>query len=177
MTKKQFYLTLTLTVLAGFVGGLLSGLLLNAGVVSAQFEDLIPEVIRAQRFVIHNSKGQPVAFLSPHELRLQSQNGTLISLSVSDQGSHLTFLDANLKPTVHLTDLMNSRLVLSWKRGMSNIGVDYLGFPYLNLVNGEVDVRVNLSVTENSAGLKVKDKDDEIKAFVADYKGKEEIVP
>jgi len=52
MTKKQFYLTFTLTVFAGFLGGLLSGWLTNTGIVRAQSEDVIPKVIRAEKFVV-----------------------------------------------------------------------------------------------------------------------------
>jgi len=58
MTKKQFYLTFTLTVFAGFLGGLLSGWLTNTGIVRAQSEEVIPKLIRAERFEVVTGEGK-----------------------------------------------------------------------------------------------------------------------
>ncbi len=105
MSKKQFFLTLLLAVISGFLGGTLSVWLLLPPSVLAQ--DKPQKVIEAERFVVMDEDGRTRAILGVVEntagLMLHDQNGkTRIFLSVEDS-PRLQFSDQNGNSAVLLT--------------------------------------------------------------------------
>jgi len=108
MTKKQFCLTLPLTVLAGFLGGLLAGFLFTAGVVQAQSEDVIPKVIRAESFEVLDSQGMLYARLGHG-----NEKGSLNLLEIGEEGPILGSYDATQLTLNYTEESGGSRISLA----------------------------------------------------------------
>jgi len=189
MTKKQFCLTLTLTVLAGFLGGLLAGFLFTAGAVQAQSEEVIHKVIRAESFEVRDSQGMLYARLGHG-----TEKGRLALMEFGEEGVAYSWfearrwsLNASLEedslPKISLTSSKDrgTRLTLRGNAGnMASLNALQKGTD-LNLKDEKGDIRLMLAsggemgsflyITDENSFIDISDQNKQQRALIGTDKG------
>ena len=139
MNQKQFLIAIILISISSFLGGAFVQLILNPPDVMAKESARSSTVIRANKFLLTNPKGQIRASLS------------LDSFGGKDEGPALTFFDRDGKPRaiVYLGKSDSPEMVLYDKNGTNrfNFGLAPAGNAGMTVNNGNFEKLLDVNTS------------------------------